>query len=370
MNGRELATYSDGTNNISFKYNERGIRTSKIVNNIETKYYLEGKNIIFEDRNGTVLYYIRNGEELLGFIYNNNTYYYHKNIFGDIIGIFDNNYNEIVKYTYDSWGNILNIIDTSNINLSTINPYRYRSYYYDNETNLYYLNSRYYNPLWKRFINVDNRLSPTGQLVEHNLFLYSNNNPIKYIDSKGESILFFLVVGGIGFGLGYYAVKNTYNKSQEAQKEINKVQEINSKKIKNMCLTPNIQFSEALKNNSQAVKEKIGDLELPNKLLEFRTLVGDNGIYNLKNKEEWKGKTIYYDNMWMTAEDAGNYHYGYIGRAANIPSSLLFMGAGANQLKNHKFETIGNCISASLCDDSRDSYFIRMGIDAYDKNNK
>ena len=52
------------------------------------------------------------------------------------------NYNEIVSYEYDSWGAILNITDNSGINLGTINPFRYRSYYYDEETKLYYLNSR------------------------------------------------------------------------------------------------------------------------------------------------------------------------------------------------------------------------------------
>ena len=87
MNGRELASYSDGTNTITYKYNLDGIRTSKVVNGINTTYYLEGRTIIFEDRNGDVLYYIYNGSELLGFVYKNKTYYYHKNMFGDIISI-------------------------------------------------------------------------------------------------------------------------------------------------------------------------------------------------------------------------------------------------------------------------------------------
>ena len=70
INGRELSSYQDNTNNITYKYNLDGIRTSKIVNGIETKYYLEGSSIIFEDRNGNMIYYIYNGDELLGFIYN------------------------------------------------------------------------------------------------------------------------------------------------------------------------------------------------------------------------------------------------------------------------------------------------------------
>lgn len=72
-----------------------------------------------------MLYYLYNGDELLGFIYNGNTYYYHKNIFGDILGILNSTYKEIVTYEYDSWGAISNIIDISGINLGTINPFRY-----------------------------------------------------------------------------------------------------------------------------------------------------------------------------------------------------------------------------------------------------
>ncbi len=106
-----------------------------------------------------MLYYIYNGDELLGFIYKDKTYYYHKNMFGDIIGILDSSYNEIVTYEYDSWGALVNITDSSNINLGTINPFRYRSYYYDEESGFYYLNSRYYNPKMGRFINADRIIS-------------------------------------------------------------------------------------------------------------------------------------------------------------------------------------------------------------------
>lgn len=80
----------------------------------------------------------------------------------DIIGILDSNYNEIVKYSYDSFGTLINIIDNSSINLRKINPFRYRSYYYDIETQLYYLNSRYYNPRTGKFLNFDTGISDVG----------------------------------------------------------------------------------------------------------------------------------------------------------------------------------------------------------------
>ena len=219
INGRELSSYQDNTNNITYKYNLDGIRTSKIVNGIETKYYLEGTSIIFEDRNGNMIYYIYNGDELLGFIYNSNTYYYHKNIFGDIIGILDSNYNEVVTYTYNSWGLLTNKTDTTTINLSTINPFRYRSYYYDEETNLYYLNSRYYNPEWGRFVNADFSVFSNNDLVSGNLYAYSSNNPVNFCDDSGKSI--FSAIGKALKKAVNTVTKAINNIKKNVQKKIN-----------------------------------------------------------------------------------------------------------------------------------------------------
>lgn len=83
----------------------------------------------------------------------------------DIIGITNSNGNLIVKYVYDAYGNIISITDTSGINLGKINLFRFKSYYYDEETKFYYLNSRYYDPLIGRFINADD-IGVLGYVVE------------------------------------------------------------------------------------------------------------------------------------------------------------------------------------------------------------
>lgn len=81
-----------------------GIRTSKIVNNALTKYYLEGMKIIFEQTGDTVLYYMYSeAGEIIGFKYNDTSYYYIKNNQRDMIGILDTNENVVAKYVYDSW---------------------------------------------------------------------------------------------------------------------------------------------------------------------------------------------------------------------------------------------------------------------------
>ena len=192
INGRQLNSYIDQTNTINYKYSVDGIRISKTVNNVQTNYYLEGKNIIIEQTGENMIYYNRsNVEGLIGFKYNNGVYYYMKNNQDDIIGILDSNYNVVARYKYDSWGNIISVTDENNNDVSNnnehianINPYRYRSYYYDKETKLYYLNSRYYNPKWGRFINVDGIVG--GNVINGNLYSYCENDPINKVDQNGN----------------------------------------------------------------------------------------------------------------------------------------------------------------------------------------
>ena len=143
--------------------------------------------------NQDVIYYRRDEKgKLIGIKYDNNEYYYIKNLQEDIIGITDSNNNLLCSYVYDSWGKILSIkdnegndiTDTSHIGL--INPFRYRSYYYDEEIGLYYLNSRYYNPEWGRFINCDEISGEIGNVMSHNMYVYAFNNSLNYIDGHGD----------------------------------------------------------------------------------------------------------------------------------------------------------------------------------------
>lgn len=196
QNGRELAgiTNTEEGLSISYNYNDDGIRTSKTVNGVTTRYHLEGTNVIYEKKDGSndIIYYSydENGN-IVGLKYNNTEYYYIKNLQGDIIGILDNNLQQIVQYTYDSWGNPISIKDangneiTDTTHIGIINPYRYRSYRYDTETGLYYLQSRYYNPEWGRFLNGDNYGGQIGGILTHNIYAYCLNNPINNYDPDG-----------------------------------------------------------------------------------------------------------------------------------------------------------------------------------------
>ncbi len=174
---------------IYYSYNANGLRISKNVSGIITNYVLNGNNIIKEvTGNNEIKYYYDSNNDVIGFTYYGEEYLYLKNLQNDVIGIVDSSGDIVVKYYYDAYGNIINSTDTSGINLSSINPFRYRSYYYDNETGWYYLNSRYYDPLIKRFITPDDisYLGASGSAISYNLYSYCENNPANMVDYDGN----------------------------------------------------------------------------------------------------------------------------------------------------------------------------------------
>jgi RHS repeat-associated protein len=130
---------------------------------------------------------------LVGFEHQQSKYFYVRDLLGVIRNIIDINGNIVVTYKYDAWGNH-KVYDSSNAeNTSTsfignINPFRYKGYYYDLETEWYYLQSRYYSPLLSRFINMDHTAN-LGMIDVDGVFLfaYCGNNPIDRFDYDGKS---------------------------------------------------------------------------------------------------------------------------------------------------------------------------------------
>ena len=114
------------------------------------------------------------------------TYYYVLNLQGDVVKLIHYipgfEYESVATYEYDAWGNIV----SSSGRLAEINPLRYRGYYYDNETGFYYLQSRYYDPANRRFINADSYASTGQGFVGTNMFAYCNNSPVFLVDSYGN----------------------------------------------------------------------------------------------------------------------------------------------------------------------------------------
>ncbi len=114
------------------------------------------------------------------------TYYYVLNLQGDVVKLIHYipgfEYESVATYEYDAWGNIV----SSSGRLAEINPLRYRGYYYDSETGFYYLQSRYYDPQNRRFINADSYASTGQGFVGTNMFAYCNNSPILFVDHDGN----------------------------------------------------------------------------------------------------------------------------------------------------------------------------------------
>lgn len=118
------------------------------------------------------------------------TYWFEKNLQGDIVAVYSANGTKLISYTYDAWGNFTTSYHNNCTSASTANynPFRYRGYYYDTELEMYYLQTRYYDPAVGRFINPDDisYLSANGDFASYNLYAYCENNPVARKDNAGR----------------------------------------------------------------------------------------------------------------------------------------------------------------------------------------
>ena len=186
--GRQLKKMVKSGTTAEYTYDHNGLRVKKAVNGVTTDYVLHGKLITWvKSGNDTLkITYDANGRPAM-VQYNGVWYGYVKNLQGDIVGIIDSNGTEVVKYSYDAWGKVMSTSGSKAGTLGKVNPFRYRGYVYDEESGLYYLRSRYYNPGWGRFINADSGMSDIGEAIfGYNLFVYCFSNPTNMNDTEGE----------------------------------------------------------------------------------------------------------------------------------------------------------------------------------------
>ena len=150
-NGRQLASAVKGAYNLSFEYNDEGIRTKKTVNNVEHTYHLSNSLIIAEEWGENLILYLYDAEGApIGMQYRASsyaegvfdTYWFEKNLQGDIVGVYEKSSKKLISYTYDAWGNCTVAYENGGDScMARYNPFRYRGYYYDSETGFYYLNN-------------------------------------------------------------------------------------------------------------------------------------------------------------------------------------------------------------------------------------
>lgn len=323
--GRQLASFD----NISYTYDENGMRASKTVNDKTTKYYYDGTRLIkqTDGYNPMTFLYDRN-EELVGFFYGNQVFLYVKNLQGDITGIITDEGFLAARYTYDDWGNCISIESGYALNdVANLNPFRYRGYYYDNDTGLYYLQSRYYAPEIGRFINADdvNFIGLSKSEVSYNAFAYCENEPMNNKDYYG------------------YAAKDITSKLLNLMRR-------NAGSLADI-LSKNISKYGQVKGKEQTI-------------IYFIKCVKTGGIWDFKYKAEWKLKNTDYFvflGLKLMFDDPGNIHFGYVGSVL-FGEKALKTGAGLYQIISgtSDFKYV-----KSYFDDPRDSEMISFGCNLF-----
>ena len=114
----------------------------------------------------------------------NGTIFYLVDGLGSTRSIIDTNGVIIGEYNYDAYGQLVS--QTGNISTDIL----FTGERVDAESGLVYLRARYYNPSNGRFLSVD----PFGGFIDipvtlHN-YLYTNDNPVNFVDPSGEVGLF------------------------------------------------------------------------------------------------------------------------------------------------------------------------------------
>ena len=230
--GRELYT---------FTYNGYGQRTEKIysyvpalmgtvpaeyVSNEATTYTYDNEGRLVKEHIVTTyddlstevhdIYYLYDATVIIGMVKDGSAYYFHRNIQGDVIGVYNSAGTKLVTIKYDAYGNCSVSGDAS---LASYCKIRYRGYYFDTETGLYWVQTRYYNPEWCRWISPDT-LDYLDPETAHglNLYAYCGNDPVNFVDPTGHlgvflTVLFATLAGAI-FGALKGVRKQIYNGEQ------------------------------------------------------------------------------------------------------------------------------------------------------------
>lgn len=177
----------------TYSYNPNGLRLSKTDGNRTERYIYDGDSLCamkVDDKNGsnTIFFHYDEANALVGFSVNGKDYFYDRDILGNINAVIDSAGTTLVSYAYGDFGAVTETIaDSDEARLvAKVNPFKFKGYFFDNETGFYYLKSRYYSPELGRFISADGEIGQVGNTMVMNLFAYCRNNPINLSDEGGN----------------------------------------------------------------------------------------------------------------------------------------------------------------------------------------
>ena len=212
--GRRLSSITKGNQTYSYEYDMSGVRSVKVAEGMRHEYVTQNGKVVRDQvtdaATGAFQYmldftYDESGHPLTMRRYFNEaqsnycTYHYILNAQGDVIKLMYGTNKTVAEYSYDAWGNLLNI-SGADLSVAKLNPLRYRGYYCDPETGFYYLQSRYYDPIVRRFLNADSYGSTGQGILGYNMFAYCNNDPVISADPAGHMCILFddWMYGGAG----------------------------------------------------------------------------------------------------------------------------------------------------------------------------
>ncbi len=324
--GRQLESMSDSDVTWTYQYNADGLRTYRYSDDASYYYSYIGDKLwhyIKDYTSFTITY------DAMGMPYslsrNNDTYYYILNVQGDIVAINDDEGNTVVYYVYDAWGNLISMTDTSGCGLGTGNVLRYRGYVYDTELGLYYLQSRYYNPEWGRFLDMDN--------VELNIDTAFKKSKPNVLSSSGIDISHqptpISMPASPNMPLEILHSNNSLDGFSYPIRDV--TAEVNSALYSAATLARQWRkFVDAM-----PFVEKIGgELGIYST---FYAMVNHNAVWDIKRPMPWVitigtdypgfGVPVMYCGRVVTVEDLGNFTYGYLGAAYGLSYEVLITGS-------------------------------------------
>ena len=187
LSGTALADYvSNETTNFVYDHN------GKLVAERTVKTYKNGNSSV------NMISYLHDEIGIIGMVKDNSVYYFHRNMYGDVVGVYNSAGTKVVGFTYDAYGNCTVSGDNA---LAQYCKIRYRGYYFDTETGLYWVQTRYYNPQWCRWISSDalEYIDPESA-SGINLYVYCGNDPVNHFDPSGHSFILSMLLS-IGISL-------------------------------------------------------------------------------------------------------------------------------------------------------------------------
>ena len=199
--GRQLTKLTDGEKSVEYTYDGSGLRRTKTSGGVTKTYDYENGRLVRESGGEEPVRFLYGEGGIIGIKYDRSKFLFRKNAFGDVTEVYNVRGELVAKYSYSAYGKCT--IEYNKDNAAYFNPIRYRGYYYDEETGLYYLKSRYYDPETGRFLNADDIsvLDTTSNYPNGlNLYAYCFNDPVNACDDEGNMANWLKwLIGGLAF---------------------------------------------------------------------------------------------------------------------------------------------------------------------------